>query len=120
MAPRIGLYFPYVHIRDAAWVKATALYWPALARVAGADHPVHDSDTVRALADGLDFIRQLSPGPAAEAIPPHFISVIREHHAELHRYFGVSPDDIDESEPQRSAVAARKPLRAPRGGLAAA
>ncbi|MCF2535979.1 DUF6236 family protein [Streptomyces sp. FB2] len=99
MAPRIGLYFPYVHIRDAAWVKATALYWPALARVAGADYPVHDSDTVRALADGLDFIRQLSPAPAAEAIAPHFICVIREHHAELHRYFGVSPDDIDESDP---------------------
>ncbi|WP_326762548.1 DUF6236 family protein [Streptomyces phaeochromogenes] len=99
MAPRIGLYFPYVHIRDAAWVKATALYWPALARVAAVEYPVHDSDTVRALADGLDFIQQLPPGPAAEAVAPHFINVIREHHAILHPYFGVSPEDIDQSDP---------------------
>lgn len=99
VAPRIGLYFPYVHIRDAAWVKATALYWPALARVAAVEYPVHDSDTVRALADGLDFIQQLPPGPAAEAVAPHFINVIREHHAILHPYFGVSPEDIDQSDP---------------------
>ncbi|MFH8620112.1 DUF6236 family protein [Streptomyces sp. NPDC017979] len=99
VAPRIGLYFPYVHIRDAAWVKATALYWPALARVAAAEYPVHDSDTVRALADGLDFIRQLPPDSAAEAIATGFINVIGRHHDALHRYFGVSPEDIDESDP---------------------
>jgi hypothetical protein len=31
---KIALYYPYIHIRDDNWLKAAALYWPRIARLA--------------------------------------------------------------------------------------
>jgi hypothetical protein len=68
---RTGLYFPYVHFHDDVWLKTTALYWPRIARVVPPEYPVHDNATVRALADGLDFLVPLDPGEAIRtSFPP--------------------------------------------------
>jgi Family of unknown function (DUF6236) len=46
-----GLYFPYIHIRDEAWLKAAALYWPSVRRLVPAGYVKHDSPTARVFAD---------------------------------------------------------------------
>jgi len=40
-----GLYFPYVHVRDDAWLKAAALYWPSVRRLVPRGYLKHDSPT---------------------------------------------------------------------------
>jgi hypothetical protein len=31
--PKMGVYYPYIHFRDEAWLKVAALYWPKLTRI---------------------------------------------------------------------------------------
>jgi hypothetical protein len=81
LLPKIGLYYPYIHIRDEQWLKLAALYWPRLARVLPHDFPVPDSETVRTLVDELDFIMPVEPGPTAAAVAPRFLEVIDRHAA---------------------------------------
>ncbi|MGW2540967.1 DUF6236 family protein [Kitasatospora sp. NPDC001574] len=88
---RIGLYYPYVHFRDEAWVKAAALYCPKLARVVPDDFPLADPDSIKALRDELGFIIDQKPQEAAAAIAPAFIQAIRDHqHTLPHRYQAVA------------------------------
>ncbi|MFD4552471.1 hypothetical protein ACFVXW_41800 [Streptomyces sp. NPDC058251] len=92
----MGLYFPYVHFRDDAWLKTTALYWPQIARVVSPEYPIHDNATVQALADSLDFLIPLDPREAAQAISAPFITVIHDHLENLQHNFGVTPEEIDD------------------------
>ncbi|MFI7322425.1 DUF6236 family protein [Streptomyces venezuelae] len=90
----IGLYYPYVHVRNDVWLKTAALYWPKLARVVAEGYPVSDSSTATALGDGLDFWEDLDPTGAAAAVEGPFLSVIREHAAALRYLYAVSPDQL--------------------------
>ncbi|ACZ90103.1 DUF6236 family protein [Streptosporangium roseum] len=76
---RIGLYYPFIHFRDDRWLKAAALYWPAMARVVPAGYHPNDSAVTRALADGLGFVTDVDPEPAAAAVAPAFTQVMTEH-----------------------------------------
>ena len=66
MVPRIGLYYPYVHFRNEAWLKVAALYWPKLARIVPEGYLVRDNATTRALIDQLDFVINISPDSAKD------------------------------------------------------
>jgi hypothetical protein len=59
----IALYFPYANFPSDAWIKAAALHWKQVGRIRPDDRTfaVHDSDTVKQLADELDFIVDLRP-----------------------------------------------------------
>lgn len=84
---RIGLYYPYVHFRDEQWLKAAALYWPALARVVPTGFPVADPDVVKALRDELDFVTDVDPAGAAVAVAPGFLKAVEDHGPALRQRF---------------------------------
>lgn len=44
-----GLYYPYIHVRDDAWLKVAALYWPSLRRIVPIGYSKHDSPTAQRL-----------------------------------------------------------------------
>ncbi|MGW4806277.1 DUF6236 family protein [Kitasatospora sp. NPDC004272] len=86
---KIGLYYPYVHVQDDAWMKTAALYWPQMARVVPDGYPVSDTDSAQALADQLDFFVPVPPGSAPTAVEAPFLEVIQEHAGVLRRYYHV-------------------------------
>lgn len=68
----IALYYPNIHVRDDAWLKAAALYWPKIARLAPSGYPKHDSETARRLSGELGFILDIHPGRYAQDIAEKF------------------------------------------------
>ncbi|WP_433225819.1 DUF6236 family protein [Microtetraspora malaysiensis] len=87
MGGEIGLYYPYFHVRDDAWLKAAALYLPKVARVRPPDYPVQDSATASVLRDELGFLLDVDPGPQAAATAWEFQTLVhREEETLLRRY----------------------------------
>jgi hypothetical protein len=86
---RQGLYYPYFHLRNERWLKVAALYWPKIIRIVPEDYRTHDSDTVQALIDELDFIDRQPPGPSVSAIAPRFRNLLGRYHQELNSEFGM-------------------------------
>ncbi|MEU6497420.1 DUF6236 family protein [Streptomyces sp. NPDC046984] len=71
----IGLYYPYIHFRSEEWLKAAALYWPRMARVVPDGFVPADAGVALALKDELDFVIDVSPREAIEAVSPMFKEV---------------------------------------------
>ncbi|MEU9592333.1 DUF6236 family protein [Streptomyces sp. NPDC048219] len=85
----IGLYYPYVHFRDLAWIKAAALFMPRLARIVPQGFRVSDPDDVRALRDGLGFVEDFDPADAVETVSQHMLHLIDRRGDDLRRRFDV-------------------------------
>ncbi|MFJ3140350.1 DUF6236 family protein [Streptomyces sp. NPDC086843] len=97
---RTGLYYPYVHFRDAAWIKAAALYLPEMARVVPDGFRVADPDHVLVLRDELGFVQDIDPALAVEAASGHLLRLVAEHGEELRNRFGVTVrQDVVDAEP---------------------
>jgi hypothetical protein len=94
MRDEIGLYYPYFHVRDDAWLKAAALYLPHVARVRPPDYPVRDSATATVLRDELNFLLDIDPGPQALATLSEFETLVRRDQGALRRRYQLpqSPD----------------------------
>src|SRR4051812_29243664 len=75
----LGLYYPYIHFKDDAWVKLSALYWEHMARIVPEGYAVHDSDTVKRLSGELNFVHDLKPGPEKETVGKEFNDFIRKY-----------------------------------------
>src|SRR4051812_7311617 len=65
---RFGLYYPYVHFADDSWIKASALYWPRMARIIPPNFAAYDSSVVRELRDSLNFVLDVDPSPVVEYV----------------------------------------------------
>ncbi len=89
--PGYGLYYPYIHFRDDAWLKTTALYWPKMHRIVPDGYRTEDSDTVRALTAELGFIEDVDPGAAAEAVAVAFSDALSNHADELCSRYAIPP-----------------------------
>ena len=87
----IGLYYPYTHFRDSAWLKMAALYWPKMARIMPHHFPLNDGAVTQALIDELDFVINLSPGSAAPEASQIFHDVLASHGRELGARHGLDP-----------------------------
>ncbi len=61
MPTQVGLYYPFIHFRDDAWIKLSALYWDRMGRIVPEDYELRDSDTVKELSHEIDFIYDFSP-----------------------------------------------------------
>ena len=83
MVNQPGLYYPYIHFRDDNWLKLSALYWPAMARMVPNGYPTEDSHTVRVLREELAFVIDVQPGPAADSTADLFIRLLERHGPEL-------------------------------------
>lgn len=85
-----ALYYPYIHFRDDAWVKAAALFWPRLARLLPRDYPTDDSDTVRCLRDELGFVVDVAPRGGSEEVARSFQGFVESHERDLVERFGLN------------------------------
>lgn len=88
-----GLYYPYIHIRDDAWLKFSALYWKRLDRIVPHDYPTRDSRTASMLNGELGFIRERRPGQAAVDTSRLFIDLLTERGHELAGQLQVQPSE---------------------------
>ncbi|MFM9707864.1 DUF6236 family protein [Streptomyces galilaeus] len=91
---KIGLYYPYIHLRDAGWIKAAALYRPRLARIVPSGYPIDDSIAVRTLTDELNFLLNVEPDAAARDVAPLFLDFLRDHIDQMVDEYGVSGSGI--------------------------
>lgn len=89
MLTKAGLYYPYIHFRDDTWMKAAALYWPAMARIVPHGYPTRDSPTITALSRELDFVQNLRPGVAVQRTGMLFLELLRMHGDQLRSVAGV-------------------------------
>ncbi|MFD5467779.1 DUF6236 family protein [Kitasatospora sp. NPDC127059] len=89
----IGLYYPYFHVRDDAWLKLAALYLPQVARIRPPDYPVHDSPTAATLRDGLDFLLDVDPGPQARTVAREFEALLDREERRMRRRYQL-PEDL--------------------------
>ncbi len=91
MLPHVGLYYPYIHFRDAGWLKTAALYWREMARVVPEDYRLSDSRTARVLAQEIDFVMNVGPDSAARQVAPMFLDLLHRYADALHAAgYGVS------------------------------
>ena len=84
-----SLYYPYVHVRDDAWLKAAALNWPKIGRLAPDGYPIAGSETARKLSGELDFIGSINAEPYALDLLAEFSDFIKENHAALQKRYTV-------------------------------
>jgi Family of unknown function (DUF6236) len=84
---RPGLYYPYIHFRDEAWLRSAYLYWPSMGRIVPSHYPTQDSETVLALRDSSDFIRDVDPEPVVDSAGDTFMRALRDHGEEMRRLF---------------------------------
>ena len=99
-AGKIGLYYPFIEIREESWIKVAALYWPAMARICPKDYSATDSDTIRELSEGLDFLISVRPDAAIAPTVEVFKDVINEHGERLRSLYGITSDEL-RNEPGR-------------------
>lgn len=89
MIAKSGLYYPYIHFRDDAWVKLATLYWPSMARMVPSSYPTADSPTVERLKSELGFVVDLQPGASAERTARLFLRLLQNHGPALVERLGV-------------------------------
>ncbi|MFJ9721113.1 DUF6236 family protein [Streptomyces sp. NPDC101213] len=98
MLDRIGLYYPFIHVRNPEWLKLSALYWPKLARIVPKNYPVSDSPTAAALAQELDLFVDVDPSQAAHAVADRFLEAIAHEPEALRQRYAVSEGALPDTE----------------------
>ncbi|MFE7216670.1 DUF6236 family protein [Streptomyces sp. NPDC001698] len=92
---RVGLYYPYVRVRDEQWIKTAALYMPKLARIVPSGYSVVDSPVVRALNDELGFVVPVDPMRIAQQLAPAFLDLLERYQPALRRWYRMTGDARD-------------------------
>jgi hypothetical protein len=85
-----ALYYPYVHFKDDAWVKLSALYWDKLKRIVPEDYPTDDSVTVRGLGT---FIETVRPDAVKPAFAKTFSDFFGSYGAQLRKTYALANRD---------------------------
>ena len=96
MVAYFGLYYPFIHFRDEAWLKLAALYWDGMSRIVPMGARLHDSDEVKRLADAQFILNE--PPFGAFDVAQLFRDLIASHGDALQTRFGIAhrdtwPDD---------------------------
>ncbi len=108
MTSYIGLYYPFIHFKDEAWLKLTVLYWDKMARIVPQGYQLDDSDVVKQLAAELDFIRNYAPAGETVEVGEKFLKLLQQHESALRTRYDVSQRDQWPDDPVTLA-------RAPKG-----
>ena len=72
----IGLYYPYIHFQNEAWLKLAVLYWDKMARIVPSEDNPHDSDAVKMLQYEIDFVQNLKPDSEISRVADMFLDLI--------------------------------------------
>ena len=90
---RDALYYPYIHITDANWLKATLLCFPGVRRMVPQSYVPGDSDEIKAFGDTLG--PRTEPlltsvdlfSPAARAAEERLLEKLKESDAKIRRRY---------------------------------
>ena len=94
MAHYIGLYYPFIHFKDDAWLKLTALYWDKMGRIVPETYKTEDTDTVKQLADRSGYIETFRPSWVRPEFGERFIRFLKDKQGQAEkavRYFQTRP-----------------------------
>src|SRR5580700_11419841 len=75
---RPGLYFPYIHVRDDAWLKIAALYWPSVRRLVPFGYVKHDSPTAQLFFDA-EILRDEVPGSLVNSMTWDLLRILKDN-----------------------------------------
>jgi hypothetical protein len=98
------LYYPFIHFRDEAWLKLSALYWDDVTRIVPRAYVPRDSRDVRALEDA-GVLRRVDPGAYEKPVGELFSLLLERHAAKLKRRYDISQRDSWPANSERFGVA---------------
>ncbi|MES1182790.1 MAG: DUF6236 family protein [Myxococcales bacterium] len=86
------LYYPFIHFRDEAWLKLSALYWDDVSRIVPKGYRPRDSRDVRALEDA-GVVQRVDPGKYEAPVGELFSILLARHAGALARRYDVAQRD---------------------------
>jgi hypothetical protein len=94
----IGLYHPFIHFRDDAWLKRSALYWDRMARIVPPSYQTvpgsavldRDSSVTRQLIDELNYVVNIAPVEVTYPVSSVFTTLLIRHAEQLRRHYDVT------------------------------
>lgn len=93
------LYYPFIHFRDEAWLKLSALYWDDVTRIVPRSFAPQDNREVRALEEA-EVVKRVDPSPYEAPVAKLFELLLRRHRAGLVRRYDIQkretwPENLD-------------------------
>lgn len=86
------LYYPFIHFRDEAWLKLSALYWDDVTRIVPKSYTPRDTRDVRTLEDA-GVLKRVDPGNYEQPVAELFSVLLERHAFALARRYDVSQRD---------------------------
>jgi hypothetical protein len=99
----IGLYYPYIHIRNDAWLKMALLYWDRIARIVPDNYHTEDSEAVKRVAGELDAIKNESPRRASREVSHQYAKFITKHRKKLRKRYAIKHIELWKADPHSKA-----------------
>jgi hypothetical protein len=90
MAHYVGLYYPFIHFKNDAWLKLTALYWDKMGRIVPETYRTEDTDTVKQLAEQAGYIETFRPTWVRPEFGEKFVRFLETHADRLRKRYDVS------------------------------
>jgi hypothetical protein len=92
MSDHIGLYYPFIDLKDDAWVKLAALYWDKLGRIVPVGYTPRNSSTVQELSDELEFIKDFGISDEdKDFVGEVFSGFLIQHLEQLRNLYSIEP-----------------------------
>lgn len=86
------LYYPFIHFRDEAWLKLSALYWDDVSRIVPRSYAPRDTRDVRALEDA-GVLKRVDPSSYEQPVGELFSVLLERHASKLVRRYDVAQRD---------------------------
>ncbi|HEX2874415.1 MAG TPA: DUF6236 family protein [Polyangiaceae bacterium] len=86
------LYYPFIHVRDEAWLKLSALYWDDMSRIVPRSYTPRDTRDVRALEEA-GVLKRVDPASYEEPVSELFALLLERHSHKLAARYDVSRRD---------------------------
>jgi Family of unknown function (DUF6236) len=86
------LYYPFIHVRDEAWLKLSALYWDDMTRIVPRSYTPRDTRDVRALEEA-GVLKRIDPANYEEPVGELFSLLLERHAHKLAARYDVSQRD---------------------------
>ena len=97
------LYYPFIHFRDEAWLKLSALYWDDVTRIVPRSYAPRDTREVRTLEDA-GVLKRVDPSSYEQPVGDLFKVLLERYSAKLVRRYGISQRDGWPANPERFGV----------------
>lgn len=98
------LYYPFIHFRDEAWLKLSALYWDDVTRIVPRTYATRDSRDVKTLEDA-GVLKRIDPAAYEAQVSRLFSLLLARHERKLLGRYHVKLRDGWAPNPERLALA---------------